>query len=305
VVADVDWRCTSCGARWSAGVFTTGCAECGGGALERACVICGGRCGRGARRMPADSNDARVAHWLFGCALPYGAQATAVRARERAGMSAARASPLRVASRVVPSGARGEDRVGVFELGDALVLVLADGAGGTGGGGEAADEVVQRCAADAFAHGGAGLDPQAVLRACDGALASAGRGEATGVVAVVASGRVRGASVGDSGAWLVAQGGVRDLTELQRRKPLLGSGTAEVRPFAATLAGSLLIGSDGLFKYARAEALAALARGPNEPGAALAAMIDAARLPTGALQDDLAVVLCCPASPDLKNHPQG
>ena len=44
---------------------------------------------------------------------------------------------------------------------------------------------------------------------------------------------ILGASVGDSGAWLVAPDGVLDLTAHQRRKPFPGTGMAVPVPFAA------------------------------------------------------------------------
>ena len=68
-----------------------------------------------------------------------------------------------------------------------------------------------------------------------------------------AAGNVAGASVGDSGAWLVnpASGRFVDLTANQHRKPLLGSGRARITPFfhskKATSRDVLLVASDGLF----------------------------------------------------------
>jgi hypothetical protein len=62
--------CTTCGADWSEGRFGAECVECGGGALERACVLCGGRCGQTWRRAVTDSHDFREAHWHGRCALP-------------------------------------------------------------------------------------------------------------------------------------------------------------------------------------------------------------------------------------------
>ena len=64
------WSCTSCGVAWSAGQFTPDCPECGGGAMDRACPICAGACGRRWDRAPLDSQDAHEAHWVGGCGLP-------------------------------------------------------------------------------------------------------------------------------------------------------------------------------------------------------------------------------------------
>ena len=63
-------RCTSCGANWTEGQWTAGCGECGGGALEQPCLICGGRCGATWRRAVLDSNDFRCGHWHGACGLP-------------------------------------------------------------------------------------------------------------------------------------------------------------------------------------------------------------------------------------------
>ena len=54
-----DWFCTSCGAGWSAGAYSDGCDECGGGAMERDCFVCGGKCGSKFVRAPLDSQDSQ------------------------------------------------------------------------------------------------------------------------------------------------------------------------------------------------------------------------------------------------------
>ena len=63
-------RCLSCGASWSAGQWTDGCEECGGGALEIPCLLCGGRCGSTWRKAVMDSNDFGMNHWCGQCLLP-------------------------------------------------------------------------------------------------------------------------------------------------------------------------------------------------------------------------------------------
>jgi hypothetical protein len=82
-----------------------------------------------------------------------------------------------------------------------------------------------------------------------------------------------------------------DLTVNQRRRPLLGTGEALPVQFEATLQGGrLLLGSDGLFKYAPAERICALAmQGPV--AVAADALGNSVRLPSRGLQDDIAVVL--------------
>jgi hypothetical protein len=44
---------------------------------------------------------------------------------------------------VVPSAGSDQDRAAVFEMDDGVVAVVADGAGGTAGGAEAAEHVVE------------------------------------------------------------------------------------------------------------------------------------------------------------------
>ena len=104
--------------------------------------------------------------------------------------------------------------------------------------------------------------------------------------------RLCGASVGDSGAWAIGETGIVDLTVRQPRRPLMGSGDAQPAAFGPVIErGRLLVASDGIFKYAKGEVLAACAlTGALED--AVSAVIDAVRLRNGKLQDDVAVVLC-------------
>ena len=62
--------CMDCRADWESGDHTEGCEQCGGGAMDIACLICGGRCGSRWKRMVMDSRDFNQAHWLGGCKLP-------------------------------------------------------------------------------------------------------------------------------------------------------------------------------------------------------------------------------------------
>jgi hypothetical protein len=52
--------CATCRAIWSEGHFTDACQECGGGAMERPCYICDGRCGAVMLRAVSDSNEIAV-----------------------------------------------------------------------------------------------------------------------------------------------------------------------------------------------------------------------------------------------------
>jgi serine/threonine protein phosphatase PrpC len=81
------------------------------------------------------------------------------------------------------------------------------------------------------------------------------------------------------------------LTVNQRRRPLLGSGEALPVIFETGLnGGRLLLATDGLVKYASVEEICTLAT-HGSVAAAVDAVANCARLPSGALQDDVAVVL--------------
>jgi serine/threonine protein phosphatase PrpC len=117
-------------------------------------------------------------------------------------------------------------------------------------------------------------------------------GETTGVVAVIDEDGIIGASVGDSAAWIVDATRHVDLTRRQIRKPLIGSGAALPVPFGhGPLNGTLLVASDGLFKYGNAARIQEIASA-NEPDAALERLIESVRLRSGQLQDDVAVAIC-------------
>ena len=199
---------------------------------------------------------------------------------------------MRTAFRTVASaGHGGDDRVLVMPWHDGVAIVVADGAGGTGGGGLAADAAIVslRSALE-----------MPDLRSLTGELASADAqiaglphgGQTTAAVVTVSGSRIVGASVGDSEAWLLANGTSSLLTKHQVRKPLLGSGIARPVSFHATCsAGTLLVGSDGLFKYASPGHIRAVAAGVDLEVAAdeLLALV---RLRSGGYQDDVALVLC-------------
>ena len=155
---------------------------------------------------------------------------------------------MRTGQLSVGQSGRGEDRVAIFAHGERTILVVADGAGGSARGGDAADAIVQlvreRSAAGPF-------DAVALLGELDVRLAREGGGESTAVIVTIDAHGIRGASVGDSAAWLIDAAGYVDLTERQARKPLVGSGRAQPLAFqSGPLAGTLLLGTDGLFKYA-------------------------------------------------------
>lgn len=61
--------CNSCQVNWTIGEWTPGCPECGGGALERDCTLCRGRCGSKWQKAIMDSHDFARAHWTGACQL--------------------------------------------------------------------------------------------------------------------------------------------------------------------------------------------------------------------------------------------
>ena len=173
--------------------------------------------------------------------------------------------------------------------GSGYLVAVADGAGGTGNGAAAAERLI--AALTKLATGAASTDWFGALCAIDDELSASG-GQTTGIVAFVDRDRIIGASVGDSEAWLISPDGkVTDLTARQRRRPLLGSGEALPVQFDAELGDArLLVASDGLFKYATVEQICAIAIQGSVVEAANV-LVNSVRLPSGALQDDVGVVM--------------
>jgi len=208
-----------------------------------------------------------------------------------------------VAKYIEASGSRGQDRAQVIEHRDGLIIVLADGAGGTSGGAEAADTVVLW--AQAYATRTDDIRPAAqwaeLLAKADQQI-SINNGQTTGVIVALFEGGISGASVGDSAARIVhPDNGYTHLTANQIHKPLIGTGVARPVPFEhAALSGTLLVASDGLVKYAPHPRLCEAAKG-EDLDAAPKRLVDLTRLKSGSLQDDVAVVLCRRAS-DRRNR---
>jgi serine/threonine protein phosphatase PrpC len=132
----------------------------------------------------------------------------------------------------------------------------------------------------------------------DRVLFEASSGETTAVLLVVRDGRLYGASVGDSGVLVLTSEASFEPTRGQQRKPLLGSGAASPVGFGPFYFNDrVLVASDGLRKYVdetRIKSIACLG-----PLATVAAdLVAAARLPSGTLQDDVAIALLEPRGPD-------
>ncbi len=195
-------------------------------------------------------------------------------------------------SRLDGPGRTIEDRVRVIAGPEGLVVVVADGAGGTGNGAHAAETVV--------GHVEASLPLAdetlwvAFLTEADQVLSRDPHyGEATAVVLLITSTTILGASVGDSEAWAWLDGIWVDLTARQVRKPLVGSGAARPVGFAHPHGGvgSILVGTDGLFKYSRPAQIRDLIASAGPLDDLGPALVDLVRLRTGGLQDDVGLAV--------------
>ena len=179
-----------------------------------------------------------------------------------------------------------EDRVAVFSHQERTVVVVADGAGGTGAGDVAALAVVREIESE-YLNIHSATEWALLLRQIDCRI---GDGETTAVVVDIRPIGIAGASVGDSCACTVTDGIISDLTANQKRKPLLGSGMAEPIGFVCPpLLGLLLVGTDGYFNYAKPNAiLAAVAKSDFQT--LPRRCIDMVRLPSGDYWDDIGIV---------------
>jgi serine/threonine protein phosphatase PrpC len=199
---------------------------------------------------------------------------------------------LTVAHRV-ENGGKGEDSLLVERYGARTLAIVADGAGGMGGGAVAAE---MACSLIAQSMRTTIAGTRELWARClfdvDQALVRQGSGgQCTAVVVEISENRVSGASIGDSGAWLLTGKAIVDLTENQHRKPLLGSDEALPMGFGPVeFSGRLLLATDGLFKYAVRHNIAqrAMASSVNN---AVDRLVTGVRLPSGALQDDVGIIL--------------
>lgn len=184
-----------------------------------------------------------------------------------------------------------QDRGAVIESRVGLVMVVADGAGGQSGGARAASMAVDYVrehtheleTSDACVN---------LLHAMDQVIAKDGvAGETTCVVAVVSENDIYGASVGDSGAWIIIKNGILNLTQRQAIKPFIGSGAAWAAPFSSgrTRGERLLLATDGLLKYTSPDRIAS-ACVDGDLAHCARKLIELVRYPSGGLPDDVTVV---------------
>ncbi|MGC3961051.1 MAG: protein phosphatase 2C domain-containing protein [Verrucomicrobiota bacterium] len=185
-----------------------------------------------------------------------------------------------------------QDRGLVVIDGLRIVLCVADGAGGRGGGAEAATMAVELIRQNTSLLINAESCAEA-LRKIDADIAKdAVAGETTCAIAVVTPEEIFGASVGDSGVWLIPETGNHlDLTHAQERKPFIGFGSAWPVSFQRPRqAGCLLLATDGLLKYTSAERINA-GCGEHPVDVAAQRLIELVRYPSGALPDDVTVIV--------------
>jgi PPM family protein phosphatase len=189
---------------------------------------------------------------------------------------------------------RSEDTADVFEREDVLVVALADGVGGLRDGAMASSVFVAavRAAVDDPAFAVENVRHWVDLfRVTDAALAAKNVGETTGVVVVAGPHNLIGVSTGDSEAWLVESTHVENLTVGQETKRTLGTGRVTPAAFERqALSGVLLVGSDGLFKFAAIDVIAGIVRASAIPVVAKK-LVELVRLRSGRLADDIALVL--------------
>ena len=192
---------------------------------------------------------------------------------------------------VLAADGGGQDRLQVLRRGEQLIVAIADGAGGRSGGAEAAELAVEL-----IAKGAHELETQAdceeLLRKADTAISTnANCGETTAVVAVASETGIYGASVGDSGVWILNGTSIDELTKFQQRKPFLGNGGLAVGFRREEWGGTLLVATDGLLKYTSWEAIASIAA-QQDLRELPAALVGLVRYPSGNLPDDIAIAVC-------------
>jgi serine/threonine protein phosphatase PrpC len=193
---------------------------------------------------------------------------------------------------VLSANSTGQDSILVLPTDFGTLLAVADGAGGTGGGAEAATLAI-RLIQEQAASLKSVMDCEQLLSKMDCAIENeTSGGQTTAVVIVATPTEIYGASVGDSGGWLVEGASLHILTERQVRKPLLGNGRAMPVGFKHDgFNGTILAATDGLLKYASLEKIVTALANPDLDTIpeSLVALV---RYPSGALPDDIGIVLC-------------
>lgn len=184
----------------------------------------------------------------------------------------------------------GDDSLFLIDVNGVIWFCVSDGAGGTAGGKIASLSIVaefEKCSKSQGCRNPENFED--LLRKLDSELArDPDSGEATAIVGKIEGRNVFGASVGDSEAWIFNREYEYQLTGLQNRKPLVGSGVAHPIGFGPMeLELALLVGSDGLFNYTEMGSIKSTIKGD----CAAADIAGLAKQATGKLQDDLSSIL--------------
>ena len=147
-----------------------------------------------------------------------------------------------------------------------LLCALADGQGGQFGGAAASQTAIRKCLESAAERPVKQLLDRSswheILSGADEAVSEHSDAGFTTLIGLCVSGdKICGASCGDSTALLVDNSGYTVLTEKQRKNPPIGSSASFPVAFAADFKGStLLIMSDGVWRYVGNDAIAELCR---------------------------------------------
>lgn len=181
---------------------------------------------------------------------------------------------------------------------DCWLVILADGQGGRAGGAHAAQLACETAAALASKVHPVDLVEssrwQEILSRTDAAVsADENAGFTTLIGLCIRTGRLAGASCGDSAAIAASRGTLSELTSRQFKDPPVGSGEADFIPFEMDLVRPwrVLVMSDGVWKYAGWDKINnSFARFDGQE--LVAVLQNAARLRTsGTFPDDFTVVL--------------
>jgi serine/threonine protein phosphatase PrpC len=200
-----------------------------------------------------------------------------------------------------------QDCAAFFEFPTGLWLIIADGAGGLSGGKQAAELLIQ-IVTETLASETEIFSEQlaAILKEADNRLFVHPRaGETTAVLINLHNNRINGASVGDSGAFLLQtqpEMEIIELTAQQQRKPLLGSGIAQPISFGnIPFTGTLLLATDGLIKYSKIKNSYKIVFNNEVPlGAHL--LVESVRYASGNLPDDVTVIVCRKGQPSIGSN---
>jgi serine/threonine protein phosphatase PrpC len=189
------------------------------------------------------------------------------------------------------SSQNGADNLSIFYGEERVLICLADGAGGTSGAKEASTMIMQW-----FEENQKLLENSITIESLEEQVNLLDKmmyktksvGESTFVMVLITDTQIMGVSVGDSKCWMFGKDFDHELSLMQYRKPLLGSGEAQAIGFCMEMMGSIVIGSDGLFDYTSIEKIKYEIQDKNTTAKNLAML---AKEATGGLQDDISVVL--------------